>query len=302
MFLIFIPGFIFLNSTAKFKFFAWYTSWGFIFLYILALGLVIHQTAIDVPFWDGWEIFGPDGIQDGWSKNYLFKFQNEHKVLGTRLLFLINYHLFDLNYIYQITFNFLIYLVLLFFYWKFIGQKVNAGKSFFALIAFLPFISNLPSELHTWAFPIQYHLAILTFLIGSYLMFLKRSWPYFSIALACWVFSIFNFSGTILGISVLWFFLLIRSVLSKDKVLLIKTLISLMALSLALLFWSQGFGKNPGHPEFTFPFNLHFWHFFAELVSMGFGFTTPNRLVSYSCLALVLSSVFISLIILFKKR
>jgi hypothetical protein len=61
-------------------------------LYLLHL-VCVWKYAVNVPYWDEWDLFTPTQLPSGLSLRWLFAQHNEHRLVTTRLLIWILYRL-----------------------------------------------------------------------------------------------------------------------------------------------------------------------------------------------------------------
>lgn len=268
--------------------------WGFwiIFLSFSAFHFyVLYVTVVDIPFMDEWFLFDPHGITSDWSWNFLFKFHNEHRLLVTRLLYYFNYKLFGLNFRYQILFDAVIFAgIVAMIYWLLI-RKNGLKNNLAALICLGVFATTLPFEIHSWAILSNMAIVLGGLLGGTYLLFCSRKWSSLFWALALFYLAIFSFPGAIGSVMAIVFCYIIHAAANRGGGNLYRTLLTLVVTGLSIAAWFVGYHKNPGHPPYQMPWTLSFLKYFAELTSLGFGFTTVNPLISWLCLVLVLLAI-----------
>ncbi|MFO1518671.1 MAG: hypothetical protein U1F57_03250 [bacterium] len=276
-------------------------GWGFLtafFSYSLAHFIVICRMAVDVPFWDEWELFVG---YPRWSKDFLLGFQAEHRSLAAKMLLLLNLDFFHLNFRYQVIFNALLYAALVFLIWKTVARKIRPGFFPPALIAMLPFVSTLAVECHMMAFLGGKHLYLITFLLGTYALFFKDSFLYLAVSLALLTFSLYSFAGCILGVSAVCVFYVMRLTFTRPPLFIQKISVTTLTLAAAVFFWLQGFRRVPAHPSSP-PWRFSFIRYFGEVVSLGFGFTDVNPFAAFACLALLFFALALALRRTFRER
>jgi len=281
----------------------WIICWGAFFIFALFHFIVIYQKSVNIPIMDEWnDLFSDYGIILGWSKSFLLGFHSEHRIITTKILYLVNLFLFKLNFRYQILFNALVYAGIVLTIWKIIGSKICTSPYLPALIMMTPFISTLPHENHSWAFQSQFHFCLLSFIGGAYFIFVKKSWVYPIIGSFLWLVCIFSFSSGVLAVAVTTLFFALWNLSRKDKLSILKVVLVITISSLGVYLWSQGYQKNTGHPPYTMPWNLKYYQYLGEIISNGFGFTKVNSLSAILCLATVLMSIFSGLFAVFKYK
>jgi len=101
---------------------------GLLFFVNIAL---IGYYAVDVPWWDEWEMFTPGALPAGLSWNWLVARHNEHLIATSKFLVWLLYHLNGWNVAFHIILNFLIYSAIL--VWLFRFAKMATPKLAFRL-------------------------------------------------------------------------------------------------------------------------------------------------------------------------
>lgn len=261
----------------------------------------IIQAAVNVPFSDEWNLVAPNGLIRGWSKNYILEFHNEHRIVFTKLLFLLNLKLFNLNFRYQIFLSLMLFWGVAFLFWKLVGAKIGNGRSLLALICFTVFLSNLNYLNHTMSFQICVRLMLLCFLGGTYLLFKQEGWFAFFCGLALWTATMFNFASGVSAVTAAASFYIAASLISKKSNYALKSMLTLTIIGAATWFWLHDFHPSPGYSNYTMPWNPIFIRFLGEITSLGFGFTELNILSAYLCLFILLTGLILALIATFRN-
>jgi hypothetical protein len=280
----------------------WRAGWLVVLVYSLFHLRVIFKSAVDIPYMDEWDFFNEDGIVRGWSKDFIWKFFLDSRIVLTKILYLINYDLFHLNLRYQIFFNVLCYTALAVAFWNLVGRREGGERSFPALLAFLPLVSCLPVESHTRGVIIGKTLCVGFLLGGCYLLFMKQELVFFLLAILFLSLAFLTGSGGVGGVGAVCICFLLWSLWLKDRQVFLKGLFILAIYSLGCLVWLEGFHRSSIHPEFSFPWKIRSLRFMAELISNGFGFSSLNPFIAYLCLYLVLLSLFVTIFFEFKNR
>lgn len=260
--------------------------WVGIFAYAAFHWFRICQTAVNIPYMDEWDIFFGSGKME-WSTDFLLRSYNEHQLLSSLVLALINLKLFRLNFAYQIIFNTFLYAGLVATVWFMIGTQREKRPSFLPLLALLPFISMLPYENHFFSIQNMIHISLGCLLVGSYLLFLKEGWRYFLAALFLWAVAVFSYAGMVLAVAVAVMVYVVWLMIAGGGRRWLKIAFVAGWLGLILFGWFHHFHKNPAHPAYSMPWSLSFLSYLSEVVSLGFGFTRVNAWTSGSCLGIV---------------
>jgi hypothetical protein len=72
----------------------------------------------------------------------------------------------------------------------------------------------------------------------------------------------------------------------KSKEWFLK-LLSPLVIAALMAVWFVGFHKSPGHPPMVWPYRWEYWHFLANLVSLGFGYKTDLFIIAFLSLGIV---------------
>lgn len=252
---------------------------------------VIWRTAVDVPILDEWFLFEKDGLILGWSSKFLFAFQNEHRLLITRIFYWLNYQIFDLNFKYQIIFDVFLFAAMVAMSYWLIVRKNGLQGNLAALLGLGVFAANLPYEIHSWAVLSNMAVVMMALLVGTYLLFYSKKSLVLGLACLLFFLAIYSFAGAMSAVVVILFFYVAASILEWRPRRVIQSLVVAAAMALAIGLWFLGYQKNPGHPPYQMPWSAAFWDYFIELTSLGFGYTQPNRWISWLCLFLVVLSL-----------
>ena len=265
------------------KFYIWATI-----SFLLFQWLIIAITSVNIPAGDEWENLAPGGFTEGFSWRYVFSFLNEHRGVFTRLQNLAFLYGTGWNIVYQIHFNYILFCGMIYFlFWFQKTQIPGATKGVWCLLFFLA--SPLIEDNHNWAIQSFFHYCELFGLLAMYFATKQslRLKDYF-LAVLFAAFSAYAFATgmffALMTVVVLSWRLLKGS--EKVGVRVIK-LASILALVSAMAFWFVGYHKVPGHPAFVWPHEWAFWNFFANLISLGFGFKTDNIVVALLALGAV---------------
>jgi hypothetical protein len=238
------------------------------------LGNYIFKYSLDVPLldeWDVWWTWQPGNI---WS--WIFERHNEHRIVFTRLEFLLVNYFARGNEIYLIALNYFIFGLLVLVFRKVIKRfdPTKYGSEIFLLFLFC----NLPYENHLWGFQSQFHFALLFF--WTALMFLfegKQRWASLAAGILFLVASAFSFSFGVASalVAALAFAgfkverLLSRGAYRRREISQLVVVVGFILFG--LLAWGRGFHQLAGHPAVSYPWRPEFWRFFLRMISFAFG-------------------------------
>lgn len=266
------------------KFYDWATL-----VFLLGQWIVIALTTVNIPFGDEWENLRPWALPKGFTFEYLFAFHNEHRIVFTKLLNYIFFYTTDWNIKYQVIFNYLIYASLVLFLISFQKKHISgATKGIWVLPFFLA--SPLIYENHSWAIQSVFHFCVLFGVLSIFYATrekIKNSDYWLSGILA--VFSIYSLAAGLFFALITLFVLVYRLALSPKSPwwdVVLKGL-AIFVLVGGTAMWFSGYQKQEGHPQFTWPYRPSFWYFYANLISLGFGFRSANGIIALGSLGVV---------------
>jgi hypothetical protein len=257
--------------------------------------LMVVRNAVDVPFIDEWDYFAAHGLSRDLNWSWLFGFNNEHRIVLTKMLAWINFRMFGLDFALQKILNFLLYCGLLVVIGRF-RKQVKGAEGFTLYPVFLVFLlSPLAVENHLWAFQSQFHLVLLFSVLAlpyvcaeerngagtaAFCLFLVLAMFTVSaglfiagVYLACAVvFTAAQALGKRLDRRAGWRFVLVSS--------------AVIVVGMVLARW----GNVPnGWPPRVYPHEPLFWESFLNIVSFSFGFRQLSLLPGLACLLLALT-------------
>jgi hypothetical protein len=246
---------------------------------------LIFKYAVDVPFLDDWHLLRKDGLPAGFSLSWLFAFHNEHRIVPTKLIYLLSLHATGLDLRILQLLNFALYgLLLLFVAW--FAKRIEPQLPVWVLFGFLIFLlSPFINENHLWAFQSSFHLSLLFFLAAVYFLFCREQRARSLLAgaglaiLCCYSLASGMASGLVL-LLMFSLFKLSRLFSAPDRAQRWRELGQLSLVVVPLLaaqaLWFVGFQRPGSHPSLALPYTLSFWKSLAGLVSLGFGFSTAR--------------------------
>jgi len=273
---------------------------GLLFFVNIAL---IGYYAVDVPWWDEWEMFTPGALPAGLSWNWLVARHNEHLIATSKFLVWLLYHLNGWNVAFHIILNFLIYSAIL--VWLFRFAKMATPKLALPTLAwFVVFLlSTLPQENHFFAFQTCFHFVLLSFFLTVELLFfgpatLTRT----AFGALSGVFCVFSMSvgpgmmGVLLPIYLvrLWIARETRGTSGASARFIdsrfLRSAIVVLPIAASVLYWYLSLPPKD-HSLMTPPWRPEFWNFFLNHVSSGFAFGSMSLVWGVICLSVVLVPV-----------
>jgi hypothetical protein len=282
---------------------AWLTL---VLLYLYQLGM-IWKFAIDIPYWEEWEFFEPQALQNGLSWQWLFCHfgTNKQIMVFTKLVAWLNFKLFSLDFVKLKVFNYIIFGCALVALGKFklrvVGRK---GFEFFPL--FLIFmVSPIAYEVHIASFQ-SGEVFVLLFSLGmlNYAISLDKglkSTLFFSL---CAVLAMFSMhAGLVAALVVLLCrtLYLAAHLMQKGQDLrtgLRNILVSWGIVASGIVYWLHDFSKSAESQPWLLPTEGKFWDQFLNLLSFGFGFEIAQPIPGAVCLVLLL----LPIVLLLQKK
>jgi hypothetical protein len=239
----------------------------FLFLAYLYNGYHAFRGSVDLPFldeWDCWWTWEPGKVFD-----WIFLRHNEHRIVFTKLEFLLVNFLAGGNEIFLNAINYLLFGALLA---VLCDRLVFITKNRWPLWFVLFLLSSLPYENHVWGFQSQIHFSLIFFFLAVPFLF-RAGRKSQSIGVTLLIASIYSFgAGIALSFSVLLVYAGYRFFRRDDFLFCLL----LFAVGLGFVFlWRIGFESPTGHSLHFYPWNGHFWVFFFTLVGNGFGLAKP---------------------------
>jgi hypothetical protein len=260
--------------------------------HVLLLWIGVRRSFSGVPFWDEWDSryrFYTNFLQD--PLNSLLEQHNEHRIVLTKLLFLLDFWIFDgaaaplivLNLILSVAISTLVCRLLI----QYMKTKNNTSLTW--IICPLVFALNsswLQQGNFTWAFQSQYFLVVIlplvlfNHVIRGWVITPKRSHVFLVFLLA--ILSSWTISGGILAIPVLIIISILNGRPKKEIFLLFVTF---MSISLLYLF-NFKVSKNryetlfEGYDTLKSVVNFFFTYLSSPLIET-FGFSYPVSIIIF---------------------
>ena len=267
-------------------------------IFFLALqGLIVALTAVNIPAGDEWESLRTNAMPGGFNLEYIFAFHNEHRIVFTKLLNYFFLYTTDWNLKYQVIFNYFIFssivLFFIFFQKKFIPDATKG-------IWILPFFLASPINVDNlnWAIQSCFHFCVLFGLLGIF--FATKGRPrmfYFWLSSVLALFSMYSLAAGIFFALMILGILVYHLLMEPNKISIgvLFKLLAVTTLCLGMALWFKGYHHQENHPPYTWPYELDFWYFYANLVSFSFGFKSANFVIAFISLALVVGVLWKSL-------
>lgn len=251
----------------------------------------VWTNAVDLPYWDEWDAYlSSDALKENLNFGWLFSFWNEHKIVFTKLLTLLQYKIDGWNIANQIRFNFFIQLASLGVLYKILR---TVAKPFALLpLFFIPYFSDVLYENALWGFQSQFYIMTLFCFLAVYYGYVKESNTknniLFTIFTICAMFS----QTFIAGIA------LVIPYLIKERKNIKHIIYTLIPFFIALLIFFTG-KIDIQVKQLYFPNSLTFWYYFSHILFKSiFGFVIKNSFQ----LLIIISMLFGYIYILFAKN
>lgn len=265
-------------------------------LYLFHLYL-IWKYAVDVPFMDEWASFEPNQLPAGLSVNGLFAQHNEHRIVTTRLLVWLLFHLNGWNLRTHQLLNFALYgLILMVSVW--FVKKTALQIPIWLILSFVVFLlSPLNWSNHFWGYQSQLHFWLLFYLASSYYLFSDtQSWLYLVVGVAATILSTYSMAGGLVSSLVLLvMFGLFKAtrIYSVEPRKRARDYLQLMLVAglggATNVMWLINYRKPVYHPPLVLPHQGQFWRYFTNIVALGFGMDRLSLPWGLFCLFIVLA-------------
>lgn len=277
---------------------------GFVGLYLYHF-FVVWTYAVDIPFWDEWEMLRPGALSSNLNIPWLFAQHNEHRIATDKLFIWLLYRWNGWDIAVQQLFNFLIYGVLLLVVIR-MARKIAPKMPLWAILAFVIFLlSPINHENHLMAFQSSFHFVVLFFLCAVLFLFdtkidangdATQSWKSLLLGSLFAILSIYSLSSGLLSCAVL---LLIFGVWKTQRarnataVLQTREWRQFVTVGLlvggAIALWFVGWHASTSQALKASPFSALFWVWFLNILSAGFGFASYSVVAGLACLVFVLA-------------
>lgn len=251
--------------------------------------------AVDMPLDDEWMYFAHNGLGEHLDLRWLFEAYGEHQIIPTKLLAWLNFWLFGLDFRLQNFVNFFIFVacVAAVAAWKNRMLERNDFQLFPLFLAFM--FSAINYENHLYSFQSQFHLALLWSVLM--LPFAFRERPDYRSATCFGLLAGLAMFTLSAGVVVSIVYLVCFCLFTAGRMMQGETwrevrgplLTACVLVAGAGALWLPQYRTTGFHHPVTLPFDLRFWDFFLNVVSLGFGFKVVHVLPGMICLAVVLA-------------
>lgn len=274
---------------------AWLTV---VLLYLLQL-YQLASHAVDIPYWEEWEFFGPDALSAGLTWQWLTSQLCHQRMMAfTKFMAWLNFRLFSLNFVVLKLMNYLVFGGILLALARFQRGVQREGGGYFPF--FLLFLlSPLAYEVHVASFQNGETAVVLCSVIMLIWLTGVESSPVATL-LFCLA-AVGALCSLSAGLVYTLVFLLCGTAFAlagrggKGATAPWRgTAITWLVLVPCLLFWFADFKKPDaawGLPEWLLPLRLKFWEKYFDLLGYVFGFESESLLPGVVCLLLVLAPV-----------
>jgi len=268
-----------------------------LFLFHLSL---IWKYAVDVPYLDEWASFDPTQLPSGLSLENLFAQHNEHRIMTTRLLVSLQFHLNGWNLATHQILNFAIYgLILLAIGWFAKGAAPQIAS--WLILGFIVFLlSPINWFNHFMGYQSHVHFWLLFSLVSAVFLFSDtQRWLDVVVGSAFAVLSICSdAAGFVSSFALLIMFALFKIIHIHSSAEsrraargYFQVILVVGFLGSALLLWLLDYRKPPYHPALVLPHEWKFWSHFLNLVALGFGVDGVSNTLGAFCMLIILVPV-----------
>ncbi len=279
-------------------------------MYSILLAGAIAHFAVDIPYWDEWELFNTHWLKTNPFGVWIFNHHNEHRVVPTHVSYLVNYWLFGLDFKIASIFNLPLFLAVVTTLWLNTGARLKGWWGPLAALGLFPLASNLLVSNHMMSGQNCVHFCLLGFFLGSRLIFTatrggievssafdeKPSGARFWLGVSFWILSIYSYASGIPAVWAAFLAYLVMASIKRDQIALFRGALAGLVLVAFSGIWFLGFHKPPTHPDPTFPWQLDFWAYVSQMVATGFGFSGFSYLTGTVCMVVLgLSVIFFGL-------
>ena len=228
---------------------------------------VMLRNAVDLPFFDEWEV--PFFLAKPISWKALLTAHNEHRLPLTKLFIWILYRMDSWNVVHNQVLNFIVYGALAFVIGK-IVWKATAKKFLpIVVLSLLPLFSLTNFETHAFAFNIHFHLFVLFFLLAVLFRYPGKS-PSTPLLVLSGLFSFLSvcaFSGGIFCCLALF----LGDIIFFHAKNLRKVWLVNIPIVMTILFWIFFYNRPVGEPALTLPWARDFWVYLFKMAANSFG-------------------------------
>lgn len=251
--------------------------------------LYLKKHAINIPLMDEWEFFNPDQLASGLSLKWLFTAHNEHRIVFTKLLGYILYHMNGWNVVQNQILSFIVFGFvcgeILWMIWK----NCLRTSHFCIVAAISPLLfSSVNWDNHSAFFNIPFHLFVLFFIPACFLLLSKpASWLRASVGGLCCLCTVLSFtSGMVCVLALMGVMLCLSRFRERYQnwIVLVPSLIAIFGL---LIY------RNPGSALLVFPWKLDFWKTFFGMFAGALGIARNETTFGFIYFSLAVLPLFL---------
>ena len=242
--------------------------------------------AVDVPYWDEWEMLVDGGLQQRFDPVWLLARHNEHRIVFTKLQIWLLYRINHWDVATQILMNFILFGGLLASVGWMMRRIDPTTPHPLIGVTMMLMMSAASFQNHAWAFQSQFHLFLLFHVLAvMLLMDDRRQGARLVCGLIGLVCCVYSFSAGVACSAVLAVLAVIfkwRCGRRTHAGLIIAVAVTAIGL------WFIGYDGAGGF-ALTWPHRWRFWEVLVNIVSLGFGYETISTGIGVLCLAAVLA-------------
>lgn len=241
-------------------------------------GVYIVRGAVDVPYWDEWEMLRPDALSASFDPAWILRPHNEHRIVMTKLQVWALYRLDGWNIAHQIDMNYAVYLSI-------IALLIVLGRRLAQVpatvtAAFMPFLlSTVCWTNFSMGFQLHFHAYVLFTLaaVGCWFGFGTGAVGRVGGAV-CAVIAAYSFSAGVPMATVVviayaaWSLWRWRVPRSRTGAQAAWDLLAAAVTIGLIAAWFVGYPAHVTQGRLAWPWTWRFWQFYLNCLSGGFGF------------------------------
>ena len=257
----------------------------------------ILRSSVNIPSDDEWEVYRDPATM---SLRWLFHQHNEHRIVTSKVLILLQHHLNGWNHPINQIINFVVYGVILVSL-SGIAKKLAPQMPIWTILSFNIFLlSPIAWMNHLIGFQMCFHFWLLCFLLSSYLLFsVPQTWQRLILGCLAFVLCLYSLAtGLASGLIVLLLFVIFkitRAYSAKSSQGRIREIVQVtfvvIVLVGAITLWFVDYVTPSGSRGLSLPSEVGFWRMFLNLVSFGFGIDAISITLGAICLLIVIAPV-----------
>jgi hypothetical protein len=268
-------------------------------LYFVHFAIVMTH-AVNVPFWDEWEMLAPQQLPAGLSLAWLYEQHNEHRVVTSKLLTWALYRFNGWNHVGHQAINFLLYGLLLFVLVRFAKRSAPWLDTWISVSFIIFLLSPIAYENHFWGFQSTFHFSLLFFFSSVHLFYREHQyWSHLLLGSLMALLAMYSASiGLVASLANLLLFSVFK--LSRLKMaagagarnLEVRQWLAVLAVvGAGFALWLAGYNSLAHQSSYVLPHTRQFWLFFAGIAGLGFGLDTTSFLPNLFCLLIVFTPI-----------